>query len=617
MLLRACLAFLLLAGPASAQGSSAFAATTLPASGPGTVLERGKIIARHTTGSTTVEAFSAFTCSWDEVRLQGPPALLRHANDWALARDGRDWHVFSSLTGRWTKRRLGANATLVNPGSQRNDSLVVVRDGGGVHAFSGPTGRWYDLDVVPDAVAVRRHALVVHAGSTLWGLSALGGGWVRYPGRVAVGTAAADGLAGVFETASAVYGFSASLLTWARDTAPAGTNRAVRGDVALWSGGTEALAFSGLRGTFARAPTGPAAPTQDRQLAVVPAGTRTWLYSAVTGRWSALSTGTPPTVGTDATVALLDEGSTLHAFSAITGSLAPMPGAMSSALSRAVAVATDASGEVHSFSAITGRWHTAPPGTPAALPLLAAQGALITLPGRVLAFDLRRGSFAGVPTQGTVTQHVDSRSAVLAFSDAQGLHAYDARAGRWIRTPLQGSSPPQVVLWRMTLLAVDAGRLVGFGPQAGVFRELPVTGSVTNPVANSESARVRVGSELIAFGPLPEVLTQWQFPAFRRIHTLGAPVRVALRLPPHAVPLVLGFAPGPPAPVVLPGLGELFLGAPAVLLPLEAADVDRGGRLLELGTPHAPALAGSEWWFQALYDGPPQYLSAPATLRIH
>jgi len=589
----------------SAAAPSPWASQT--ASGTGQVFQRGKLLIEWDPAGGSIAVYSAFTRQWHRAPLGGQAALV-HANDWCLFQEGDRWTAFSAYRGFFEAIRLGPGAQLVNPSSQRNDSLAVVRDGDRVWIFSGFTGGWDALDAGPGAlVEVQRHAVVVARDRQLWARSAWLPGWSAAATQQPVLALAADGMVGLAATRDALYGFSAQQGRWARTSVAGGAGvPQLVGDVAVWTPQGEVIGFSGLTGTFDRVAVPAAAPAVvDRQVAALPLGVDTLLYSAVTGRWVRHTCATVPALQSDAAVVVLRESGQVHAYSALTGGVATLPRAAAAVeVTRAVVSVVDGGGAAHLFSAQTGAWHPAPSGAIGA-PLVSASGALLQSAGLDLwAFRAEDGSFVPWRTAAPATPHVDSQSAALGVSEADRAHAFDSRTGRWSTAALPGAGSPQVGQWRTNLVLARGQHAVGFAVQTGAWTATPLAAPAAVVQASSEVTLLRAGNQLWAYGAVPEVLGAWQFPAFRRIQAVGAPLPVWVRRAPGSCFVVAG--PWAPNPVPWLGTGSLWLdpAVSAVAGWIAPADTATRGEPLLLPFVASSALRGTRWVIQGVVVGP-------------
>ena len=588
--------------PARAQRPSSWA--TLQTSGPinlSSVQQLGKILTYQDAGKLHV--FSAFRRRWVSLPVSAN-ATLRIANDWALVIDGASWHAFSAWRGAFASLQLGAGATVLNPATQRNDSLLLVHDAQDVWSFSGFTGQWTRHAVAaPPLVAVQRHTAVLVDGGRAFGISAFGGGWIPGPSVAAPTSLRADGTTGVLEDQGRWHGFSALRRTWSTE-AGLGTvaQWQLDDDLAVWADGVRCVGFSGLRGTFATSVTGPAQriDTDERAAAVTIAGA-VHLYSAVLAAWTVLPTAATPAITVDSDMVLLTESSALHAYSAHTGTIATRPGAHTNASSaNAVAAAQDAQGSLHLYSALAAIWQPAPSAA-TAMPWLAGNAVLLQSAAGWAAFSARGGRIVPLPgVTSTATPHVDPQSSILALEDATHLHVFEARRDAWLSMAHAGRQPLMVRIWRTTLLAWDGVRAIGFGVQEGELEALAVAAPLLDLTASSESGRVAAGNQLIGFAAVGDLSSLWQMPEFRRTFVRGAELELQLAATPGAIAGgVLALAPLV-VPRPLPPLGPLLVDTSAVLpLPLSAVDAD-GRAFARFFVPDDPALAGMELFLQAV-----------------
>lgn len=592
--------------------SSAPAQTTAwsevqPAGGvpPGSVSSIGKLT--HFVDGSVLHVWSAFTRRWHQLNV-GTNASVRQTNDWLLVQEGNIWTAFAAAGGRFVPLTTSAGAFVLNPTSQNNDSVLIIRDGGQVHAFSGFLGRWVSRNISPTAtVTVRRHtallstALPAGAGSILGGFSAFTGSWHDMPIAQPVISLSADGTAGVAESATELFGFSSRLGTWATTPSLVHTTRARDDDWASWYDGVNALAFSGLSGTFATQAIGPASVQHTESLYVLYRTTQaTHAYSAVTGSWASVSTSPSATTRGANAVALIEEPLLLTAYSAPLGAFVSINlDATATSLAGSVVAATERnSGMPTLFSALTGNWQAAPGDATPTLPQVGFVSALLPRPGGHYAFSTRTGLFVPLNSPGGIAE-IGPQTAPALVWDPTALHFFDARRDLWISEPRPGSGQPAVHMWRTTAMVFDGSDVVGFGSQNGHVERLTLTEPVAAFRANSESLTVTTSARVLGFSGLGQPNTLSQFPEFLRVFPIGGVLNVQLPMQSGDLAIIAGGLLAT-QPSLVPGLGTLLLDTQTLtsMLVLPRTDADRGELLLPV--PNLPALRGAQFWFQAL-----------------
>ena len=596
MLAAACLAAL-----ATAQGPSAWAPLALPGGTANVQVQSlGKLVVAQQ--PDVVHVFSAATRRWHAHPAPGSPAL-RLANDWVLWRDSSGFTAFSSMRGTFEHLAAGPAALVVNPASQRNDSIALVRDGSVLHHFSGFDGRWRSRALGTGAgVVVQRHVALVADGTTLGALSAFSPTWVDVQTTGPASVLSADGTGAVAVTGATVHGFAAGTGTWSTAAAPAPGATFVRSDDwVLWHDGATALAFSGLRGGFQSSPVGAFSEMAVQEdLVALRSGVAVHLYSPVTAGWTLAGLGLQGTLRTSTTVALLADGTSLQAYSALRGTLAPLTlDSSAETLSAAVVAALPrAGGPPWLYSALLGQWVQAPADVQNSLPFLATQSALLPTTTGWRAWSARSG--ATVAHAGPGTPVGNPNSAVAALVDAGHVHVFDARRDAWLEVPRTSpAATPTLQAWRTTLVGHDGPLAVGYGALSGRLETTVLTEPAQAVTASSECGVIATAHTLLAWSSAPEVAPQAQFPEFRRIQPLGSACMVQVQLG-TAGTAFLAVGTLAPVPLALPGLGTLLLDAASAAVLACTPDPGETRHEQLLFVPAAPSLRGSHWWLQAL-----------------
>jgi len=559
----------------------------------------GKLV--HFVDGSTLHVWSAFTRRWHQLGI-GPNATVRQTNDWLLVQDGPTWTAFAAASGRFAPLALGAGAFVRNPVSQNNDSLLFVRDGTQLHAFSGFIGRWVSRSIAANAsTTVQRHTGLLASGNTLSGFSAFSGQWHDQTLTAAVISLSADGTAGLAETPTQVFGFSARRSSWSSSPSMANAVRSRGDDWAGWYDGVQVMAFSGLRGSFTTQPIGPGSLRHAADLyALYATSTSTYGYSAITGSWASTSTGLAAITRTASAVALVEEPLLLTAYSAPLGTFVSTNlDASATSLAGTVIAATErTSGMPALFSALTGNWQAGPADAVPALPLIGRISALLPRAAGFYAFSARTGAFVPLGSA-SGTAVIGPQTAPAVVWDPTGLHFFDAGRDLWRSEPRGGSGQPTVHLWRTTALVLDGNEALGFGSQSGQIARTAMPEPVAAFRVNSESVTVVTAARALTFSALGQPNTLAQFPDFRRVFTAGGTLYVQLPMQTGDLALIAGGLLAT-QPMTVAGLGELLLDtqAMAAMLILPRADADRGELLLAV--PDLPALHGMHFWFQAL-----------------
>lgn len=593
-----CLASLLAAllPPAPAQTRPAW--TPLPVPGgvqSGAVQQIGKIITY--TEPNQVVAYSAFSHRWVPIATSGAVSV-RTANDLALVIDGTTFHGFASYTGKWETVALGAGATVVNPASQRNDSIWLVRDGNALWAFTAFHGVWIQIPIGPSAsIETERHVALVIDGTSLHGLSAFHDAWVTAQAPAAPTLFRARGTAAVAVSSAGLRGFSALSNSWAAWPAPGPNPQlTVSDDVQVIYDGATHVGFSGLRGEFAQTtlPAG-AALTQGETLCHATDGTGHWVYTAVRNRWTTLPSSVTATVNVSSNALLLQLPDRVHAYSAMRDNVATALGnAPITALSRSVGLMV-AGGAIKVYSAILGRWFDAPAGISVEISDVAA---FVRTATGIDAFSSRSGRFTPLAVSAGAATTIAIGNAVQAVVDNNTLYVFDPRRERWMNGPLQG--PPTIGTHRTTLLVVDGTRAYGYGSFSSQLTPVDLPGPATIIRPNSESGSLDVANAIYAHSSVPDVLTLWQYPEFRRVYVTGTPLELQVHAEDGTGFCFLGLR-VLQNPVPFGSLGLLELDPTALVLMSGLPIPIRQNRgLLTLAVPDVAALQGLEISFQAV-----------------
>lgn len=567
---------------------------------PSSVRSLGKLIAY--TNGTQVHVYSAFSRRWI-AHPTGPNPALRIANDWLLVQDGTSWHAFAAASGRFATLTVSPQANVLNPAAQDNDSILLVADNGTVHAFSGFTGTWTSRAISGNAaVAVQRHVALLSDGNVLSGMDAFTGQWHDVATPLPITALTCDGTAGVGISATTWYGFSAIHRAWSTHPAFGGASRVRNDDWVLWHDGNQVAAFSGLQGRFATAiPGGPISVAASEDLFVVLNTALGYFpFSAITGAFPGPIAPAGAALRSSVSVAILVVGTTCIGYSPVRDSVVAI--ALDSSVegvAGSVGYATGRStGLPWLFSALTGQWHPAPGDVQPVTPMLTTTAVLLPTTTGVRAFSARTGAFVPLAGTGFVFEG-NASSAIAAVWDANAFHAFDARTDHWRSQPRLGTGTPSLQVWRTELYAIDGNDVVGFGAQSGAWHTAPMPEPLVSSRANSESAMLTTNTHILGFSPIPEPCSLFQFPEFRRVFPAGATYRLQLRLPQGDVAF-LGIGALAATPQVVAPFGTLWLDQVnmATAFQTPAAGEDRA--FVNVPVPNAPALRGTEWFFQAL-----------------
>jgi hypothetical protein len=622
MLVRGLLLTVILGMPATAQRPSSWVPLALPSGYVAANTSQLGKVCTYREGQV-LWFFSGFARTWQAANLQNAAATVRVFNDLAFAVDTGQIVAFASYRGTVEILPVSPSATVVNPPTQRNDSILVVLDGNTVWAFSAFRGQWTSLPLTsgPLQVVTQRQVALVADGSTLYGMSAFTGSWVQAAAVGPVSRLAADGSWGTAEAGSTLYGFSAQRASWSSAPLPGGAQRLNREDCTVHWNATSAVAYSGLRGTFAATVVAPVTTVQaDAVVVAAQTGPQIEFFSAVLGTWTLHTTTSPATVTVRPHLVTVNDGGRIAAFSPFRGNVAMTPFLASVETgNQGVAAAVDqATGALWLYSALTGAWTPAPASASAVLPRLIWCGAMLDAPNGYYAFSGRSGRFVLLQPGAGAVPHYDSNSSVLAVEDSASLHVFEPRREVWLSTPKRNPNQPlAVVIWRTTLLAVDGAFAHGYGTQAGEVETWALPAAPTEFGANSESLRAATGSTLAAFGGTPDVTTLYQYPEFRRVFAAGSDLEIQLHAEPSA-PHFLTIGTLGAVPVSLPPYGDLYAD-PASLTAFGFGVVPADGRAtVRLPVPDLPSLRGFEVCFQGMVQpaAGTAYITRLTTVRV-
>ncbi len=550
-----------------------------------------------------VHAYSGFARRWVTQPVVG--ATARVSNDSVLATTSTDFHAFSAYSGEWRSVSLSASAQLINPTSQKNDSIWLVRDGGDIWAFNAFETTWTRLQVGGNAIAqVERHTAVVVDGTSLYAMSAFFGNWVTTQAAVAGTYAHAGGTAGVVLAGSSIHGFSAMRNAWTVHAAPGATPSWSYGDdLAVASDAGSYVAFSGLRAVFGAMTVSPTSTSQlSETIAYVADGTgQSWVFSSIRPQWVSLPVSVNPVVQVGTAALFLALPDRVHAFSAIRGNTTTALGSVATtSVSRSVGSMVLQNGSFKLYSAVLGQWVDGPADSLPIQPELCETSALFRTQTGLAAFSGRTGGITRVNASGVATTQVNAASAVLAAVDGSTLLVYDARRERWLTEAMIGT--PQIAIWRTTLSVTDSGgtRALAFGTFDGRIESTSLPQVPIGGRANSESARLDLPNWIYGGSADPDVLTLWQYPDFHRVFVGGSRMDVRVQGVAGTGYFLLGTR-LLTQPLAIAGLGDLELDPAAILpIPVLPVPMPQGYGVLRFAVPDDPALRGLEIEYQAM-----------------
>ncbi len=610
-----------LLAPLSAQRPSSWATLQVPGGVQlGSLMQQGKFLAYQ--DNTTLHYFSAATRNWRSLIL-GTATTTRITNDWLLSFTPGFVTAVGAYRGIPDTITPSTSAFVVNPAAQRNDTVLVVQDGGAIHAFSAFTGRWSLRRVQPTAaVVVERNTVVVVDTNGAQAFSAFQGTWVNHPVSGTVTRVFAQGNVGGFEDAAGVHCFSAWSDRWSSHAGLAGaTTHAHDNDLAIWSAGTNLLAYSSLTGTFATQVLPGILSTQTDERVAAVTGTGVFaFYSAVRGSWRLMPAGGAQILRLRSDTIVLQDATALHVFGSLSGNVATLAQqVINDASTETVAAAVvNGTGAVHVYSVFTDRWLPAPSDVKVnVLPSVASNGAVLESQTGHYAFSARTGRFVARAATGTSLAFVDPASSILSVVDAKAIAFFEPHRQVWLEHARQSPNPAGVTIWRTSAVALDGNVAVGFGVQHGAIETAVLGAPMVEVKANSECGRVVLSNALLGYAATGDITTYAQFPEFRRLQPLDSYLHVQVQTGTVALLAGLASAGAAATPVQLP-FGELLLDLSTLqIFPMPGSGAD-GRTELVFQVPNDPNLRGFELALQAavLPNGGTAYLSRLATARV-
>lgn len=573
---------------------------------------------------TTVHFFSGFHRAWRSATLQSGNSTTGVFNDIAYVVEPTQVLAFSAYRGVVEPLAVSPAATVLN--TQRNDSILIVQDGLTLYTFTAFEGRWRSrlLAGPTPRVVTNRHAALLVEGNQFAGMSAFHGTWSAIDGGAPAQALRADGSWGTVETATRIFAFSAQRNAWQSTAALPGMQARASEDCILYWNATDAIGYTGLRHKFAHTSLSGATPiaVADALFAIVQDGTTLHFFSAVLGRWNRTNTSTVVAIQTGRQIASWQDGGSVHAYSPFHGTITATQVPIAQFATNHGVVAAlptfDRDGNVRLYSSLLGAFVEAPAGSAHQLPELVWAGALLRTSTGYSAFSGRTGRFTPLPASSSALTWTNPDSGILAIEDTNAFHVFEARREAWLDVAKTPGSNLQVAIWRTTLVAIDGNTAHGFGTLSGELESIQLPAPVTHVGANSESDRVIAGTDIYAFGATPDVTTLYQYPEFRRVYTTGSDLEVRVSGEPLAGTILLtSFLAR--SSVALPAIGSLYLDPNAlVTLPLGSLSPEGNTSLVSM-LPEVSYLMGRELYFQALLlpgSGTP-YLSRLASVGLH
>jgi hypothetical protein len=551
---------------------------------------------------TALHFFSGQHRKWT-VHPVTAPTIVGVANKHTVFQDGTTVYGYSTYTARVAALPTSGSAT-VSIGSASSSWTAYVVDGSDVWAWSAFFGEWKHLQASGTPVTgINSHMVTCNDGGTVHAFSAFFGDWVALPRSGATNVFTwRNGAFALFSGPDEIAGFSAYTNDWTTTQAlPTGTAtfdaRDAYASVAV-NGGDDRAWFSALHGTFTISSFGPGALAQFApSVAVVTTGAGQVLgYSPVTCAVLPIATQQAPAItlgqGSFGACALIDDGTTLQAFSGLTGTVATTPFWVPFTLTvgDTAAFATGPSTIGFAYSAIRGTW-TAAPAVAATQTVANFECILRTVPGGFEAFSARTGTFATLVTSGANATML-AQGSIIGVVDGNGLDVFDARYARWVRQATNGT--PAFGVHRLTGIARDTASAHGFSMWLHEWESIALQGTWVSTAVNSSIGYVRTSSHVYVFTATGSLSTFARFPEFSRFHALGQPLSHTNTGNPGAfVAALLALS----ATELTTPFGVLRIDTNPVALGLGFVPAD--GRLYSpIATPDVPALRGIEVFLQ-------------------
>ena len=528
--------------------------------------------------------------------------ILGFANKHCVFQDGTTVYGYSSFRSKVEPLPTSGSAT-VSIGSASSSWTAYVVDGATVYAWSAFFGEWKPLTAVnPPTMGIGSHMVTCDDGAGIHAFSAFFGDWVTLPrsGPSALSTWR-NGCFATFAAPDEVSAFSAYTNTWTTAAAPApgGATFDARDAYAsvTWNGGNDRLWFSALRGAFTASSFAPGQTTQFApSVAVVTTATgEVHAYSPSQATLTMIPVAQAATVslsqGSFGACAVVDDGVTLQAFSGLTGTVAATPFWVPTTLTLGdtEVFAADSTGIGFAYSGIRGQWVQAPTAVASAT-VANFECVLRTVPGGYEAFSARTGTFAFLPSNGSVTML--TQGSIMGVVDATGVDVFDARYGRWVRQPTTGQ--PTFGVHRLVGVARDGNTAYGFSMWNHVWGSIAMQGTFSSQNVNSSIAFVQTSSHVYVYTATGSMSTFARFPEFSRFHALGQPISHNNTGNPGA--FVVGLLALTESELATP-FGVLRVDPNALAIALGFVPAD--GRLYSpLATPDIPALRGITMFMQ-------------------
>lgn len=537
-----------------------------------------------TTGSA-VHCWSGITREWTVV--PSTSGLVSNFNAYAIIEEGNTLHGFSSRTGAVDSINLPGYTLMHGP--QFASWVSVAFANNEVWGFSAFLGKWIKqtIQTASPTVSIGSLCAVVHDGVNAYGFSSYHGTWVPVaaPGSP---TLEANGVVAVANDPGVARCFSAHTNSWSTTAFGNTASLVTQRGYAMFTSGTQILAFSGYKGFFAtHTANSPAfSNSMDRNVAAIVDGNDVTCYSAGTGTFATRSFASFPVVSLDADLGAVTDGNELVGFSVVTGAFsAPVAGSFLVSTNDAVAYATGAAGEF-AYSLVENQWFPAPV-LGAGVELIRNAVILIDSNG-YHGFIGRTGNWITKASSSPSSYVVNNSGDTFVGLEGNELHMFDPRIERFTTTSALIS--PSVALHRTVAIAEDGTNAYGFGLMNNVWDEVPLQGNVTFVKASSSCGVVQTDTHVYTFTAHGSFSTLSRFPEFSRYQPIGDEMRLIQAAPAGSfVTSLIGLA---PTFQPVGGLGNLFVD-PSFLIIGTLGVVPAGDLMtLEIPVPDVPSLNG-------------------------
>lgn len=573
----------------------------------------------------TVYAYSCFNRTWTSLTVSLGLPNVTILNDHMIVQDGPFYYGYSPRTGRFAAMLAWSPTAQLVPRVSPQSWFSIVTDGNAIHIYQAVDGVWttYVFPTQPVVMLGRLCALFRDA-TTVYGVSAFYGTPVALPasGAYLIGAYANAAVAASVGTA---YGFSAYTNTWA-SMPIAGTPSVKIGDgqsaFVQVDDGASISFFSGHTGKFATIPApASAVTTLSRAVAIVVDGKNAYGYSGLRGFVDHIGVQSVPTTAMQDFFALVDDGTTVRAFSADTGTFsAPISAKIADITTSAeMAYYQPASAPIPSqvYSQLLNVW-TPTPNLKAATTYMTTGSVVLAEPnGGVHGLSMYGTKWISQSTPVLDKVHVGSSRAnmfhTIVAQAGTSLWAFNERTRAWRMTTT--SSPVTTFQGQNTaLITIDGSRAYGFSNWSDRWASTTLNGTVVGSQIQPQSGYVQDATSVHVFAGVGQLSTSHDYPEYWRAATQGSRVRIDLAAEPNSYALLAAS-----------------LGAASIPVPPHGTLLIDPTRMLVLATPGIPAIGlyglnfqvpvglvtGVDLHFQAaVFVGTNLYLTNAITLHL-